>query len=43
MIRHLMNPQPAKRRGIGFTADLDEKSTPDGPATPPGNTRKSPN
>jgi hypothetical protein len=24
-IRELMNPPPAKRRGIGFTADLEEK------------------
>ena len=24
-IRELMNPTPPKRRGIGFTADLDEK------------------
>jgi ATP-dependent Clp protease ATP-binding subunit ClpA len=24
-IRELMNPTPRKRRGIGFTADLDEK------------------
>ena len=25
-IRHLMNPPCPKRRGIGFTADLDSKS-----------------
>jgi hypothetical protein len=25
-IRELMNPLPPKRRGIGFTANLDEKS-----------------
>jgi hypothetical protein len=25
-IRQLMNPLPPKRRGIGFTADLEEKS-----------------
>ena len=25
-IRELMNPPPPKRRGIGFTADLEEKS-----------------
>ena len=25
-IRQLMNPPPPKRRGIGFTADLEEKS-----------------
>jgi hypothetical protein len=24
-IRELMNPPPPKRRGIGFTADIDEK------------------
>ena len=24
-IRQLMNPPPAKRRGIGFTADIREK------------------
>jgi hypothetical protein len=25
-IRELMSPPPPKRRGIGFTADLEEKS-----------------
>ena len=26
VIRELMNPSPSKRRGIGFTANLEEKS-----------------
>jgi hypothetical protein len=25
-IRELMNPTPSKRRGIGFTANIEEKS-----------------
>jgi hypothetical protein len=25
-IRELMNPPPPRRRGIGFTADIEEKS-----------------
>lgn len=42
-IRQLMHPPAPRRRGIGFTADLEEKPKTDGPPNPPENTRKSPN
>ena len=39
----LVDSPPVRRRGIGFTADLDGKQADEGPANPSGNPRKSPN